>query len=54
MLELVPWNGDPLSGDNPNAPVRTLAFGATRRGLITYLILEKLERVDVLDVLWLD
>lgn len=54
VLELVPWNGDSLNSDNPDAPVRTLAFGATRRGLLTYLVLEELRRVDVLDVLWLD
>ncbi len=50
VLELVPWNGDPLHDDNPDAAVRTLPFG--RAGLVTYLILDDQRRVDVLNVLW--
>jgi hypothetical protein len=34
--------------------VRSLAFGPIRQGLVTYLIVERQRRVDVLDVLWLD
>jgi len=30
--------------------VRTLTFGSS--GMITYLIMEDMRRVDVLDVLW--
>ncbi len=50
VLELVPWNGDPLRDDNPNGAVRTLPLG--RAGLVTYLILDDLQRVDMLNVLW--
>lgn len=50
VLELVPWNGDPLHDDNPDGAVRTLPFG--RAGLVTYLILDDQRRVDVLNVLW--
>ena len=52
MLELTPWNGDPLHKDNPDGAVRTLPFG--RSGMITYLILDDLRRVDVLNVVWMD
>lgn len=52
-LEVAPWGGDPLNDDNPDAPVRTLAFGPAHQGMVTYLILDDQRRVDVLDVLWL-
>jgi hypothetical protein len=52
MLELTPWNGAPLHKDNPGAAVRTLPFG--RFGMIIYLILGDLQRVDVLNVVWMD
>jgi hypothetical protein len=32
--------------------VRTLPFGA--RGLVTYVVVEELERVDLLQVYWVD
>ncbi|MDQ3989066.1 MAG: hypothetical protein M3291_07695 [Actinomycetota bacterium] len=48
-LEVAPWGGDTLNDDNPDAPVRTLAFGPDRQGLVTYLILDEQRRVDVLD-----
>ena len=50
LLETVPWNGDPLHKDNPAGAVRTHAFG--HGGLVTYLILEDQQRVDVLIVQW--
>lgn len=50
LLEVHPWSGDPIHCGNPEGPVRILAFG--RSGMITYLIMEDLRRVDVLDVLW--
>ena len=45
--------GDSLNDDDPDAPVRTIAFGPDGQGLVTYLILDSQRRVDVLDVLWL-
>ncbi len=51
MLELTPWNGSPFNKDNPDGAVRTLPFG--RSGLVTYLIVDDLERVDVLNVVWM-
>jgi hypothetical protein len=36
--------------DNPDGPVRTLAFGDA--GLATILILDDLQRVDLLIVTW--
>lgn len=53
MLEVVPWNGHPLNDMVPDAPVRTVVFGATGQGLVTYLVLDDQRRVDVLDVVWL-
>ncbi|MGH3824923.1 MAG: hypothetical protein ACRDRA_19115 [Pseudonocardiaceae bacterium] len=47
VLELAPWGGESLNDDNPDAPVRSLVFGPTHQGLITY----RQRRVDVLDVL---
>jgi hypothetical protein len=52
VLELVPWNGQPIHDRNPDGSVRVLPFGAA--GLITYLILEDQRRVDVLDIVWAD
>ena len=37
----------------PRRRVRTLTFGPTGQGMITYLILEDQRRVDILDALWL-
>jgi hypothetical protein len=50
VLETVPWNGDPVHKDNPGGAVRGHAFG--RGGLVTYLILDDLRRVDMLTVQW--
>ena len=50
VLSLTPWNGDPLNYANPNAPLRSWAFG--RAGLLTYLILEGQQRVDLIRVVW--
>ena len=50
MLELTPWNGAPLHKDNPGGAVRTLPFG--RSGMITYLILDDLQRVDGRETSW--
>jgi hypothetical protein len=52
VLEVASWGGDSLNDDNPDAPVRSLTFGPAHEGLVTYLILERQHRVDVLDVLW--
>lgn len=51
VLELSPWSGRPVNPEmNPDGPVRVLTFGDG--GLVTYLILEELQRVDVLVVAW--
>lgn len=53
LLEVTPWSSDSINADNPDAGVRTRPFGADGQGLITFLILEELRRVDILDVLWI-
>jgi hypothetical protein len=53
VLELVPWNGAPYNVAKPKSLMRVLAF-AEGRGLVTYLVLDDQERVDVLAVTWLD
>lgn len=53
LLEVAPWSGDSVNDAYPDAPVRTLPFGPTGQGLITYLVLEDQRRVDILKVLWL-
>ena len=50
VLELVPWNGLPVNNANPDGPVRQLPFGDL--GMITYLILDDQQRVDLLIVTW--
>lgn len=51
VLELSPWSGRPVNPEmNTDGPVRVLTFGDG--GLVTYLILEELQRVDVLVVAW--
>lgn len=52
VLELVPWNGAPYNVAKPKSPMRVLSF-AEGRGLVTYLVLDDQERVDVLTVTWL-
>lgn len=49
-LQLTPWNAQAINPANPAGLVRTLAFGEA--GLITLLILEDQQRVDVLTVTW--
>jgi hypothetical protein len=53
LLELIPERGEPLNADNPGGGVYQLPFDAGR-GLITYLLLVDLDRVDVLLVTWID
>lgn len=50
FLQISPWNAPPINPDNPSGPVRTLTFGEA--GLATILILDDLERVDLLTVAW--
>ncbi|HEY0692947.1 MAG TPA: hypothetical protein VGD71_28370 [Kribbella sp.] len=50
VLELVPWNGEPINERNLDGNVRVLPFGAA--GLVANLILEDQRQVDVLDVIW--
>jgi hypothetical protein len=52
-LEVAPWGGDSLNDEKPDAAVRSIAFGPTRQGLLTYMILEGQRRVDLLDVVWM-
>jgi hypothetical protein len=47
----VPWNGRSVNPElNPDGPVRNLPFGAA--GMLTYLIVERDQRVDVLLITW--
>ena len=51
LPEISPWSGRPINPElNPDGPVRVVPFGAV--GLVTYLILENLLRVDGLRVTW--
>jgi len=51
VLGLVPERGQPINPANPTGGVYQLVFGEGR-GLITYLMLEDHQRVDVLLVAW--
>jgi len=52
VLELIPWSvGRSVNPErNPDSGVRNLPFGTT--GMITYLIVEHVRRVDILLVTW--
>lgn len=50
VLEVAPWSGDPLVDRNPDGAVRTMAFGAA--GLVTYVVVDHLDRVDLLQLHW--
>jgi len=50
LLEANPWAGDLYHRQNPDAPLRTIAFGGA--GMVRYLILDDQRRVDVLRVFW--
>lgn len=52
VLERTPWDGAPISDANPGGAVRQMVFGPRGNGLVTYLILEDQQRVDVLRVQW--
>jgi hypothetical protein len=51
-LEIAPWSGEPLIATRPDSALRTLTFGPSGLGMITFLILEDQRRVDILDVIW--
>jgi hypothetical protein len=51
VLQLTPWNGPSINSYNPDGAVRQWPIG---RGVVTHLILEDEQRVDIIDVLWLD
>jgi hypothetical protein len=52
VLELTPWNGTPLNKTNPDGAMQTMTFGPRGEGLITYLVVEDLQRVDVVSGCW--
>ncbi|MFC5108857.1 hypothetical protein [Kibdelosporangium philippinense] len=53
VLSLVPERGRPLNAENPTGGIYQATFG-NGRGLITYLLLADQDRVDVLQVTWID
>lgn len=52
FLEVSPWEGRSYNRRTPDVQMRTITFGTA--GLITYLILEDQQRVDILRVLWME
>ena len=52
VMKLVPWSGEPINRANPGGEVRQLVFGSEGRGMVTYLVLEDQQLVDVLEVQW--
>ena len=50
VLEVAPWSGEPFVDRNPGGAVRTMAFGTA--GLVTYVVVEHLGRVDLLQLHW--
>ncbi len=52
MLEVAPWNGDPLNKLKPDSPMRPCTFGPNDEGMTVYLILDDQRRVDLLTVVW--
>jgi len=52
VMKLVPWSGESINKVNPGGEVRQLVFGPGARGMVTYLVLEDQQLVDVLEVQW--
>lgn len=52
VLELLPWSGRPYNANNPEDAVRVVSFASD--GLITYLVLDDQQIVDILDVQWIE
>ncbi|ONI88955.1 hypothetical protein ALI144C_05460 [Actinosynnema sp. ALI-1.44] len=52
VLALVPERGSPHNTANPTGGLYQLVFG--NQGLIVYLLLADQDRVDVLQVTWID
>jgi plasmid stabilization system protein ParE len=52
VLALVPERGEPINAGNPSGGVYQMTFG-DGCGLITYLLLDDQNRVDVLVVTWI-
>jgi hypothetical protein len=50
VLEITPWSGPSLHSGNPEGAVRNLPFGST--GMLTYLVLEDRQEVQLLIVTW--
>ena len=51
VLQLVPLSGKPYQKSKPDGAMRTLPFGSS--GVVIYLVVEDLQRVDVLAVTWI-
>ncbi|WP_433259396.1 hypothetical protein ACQPYK_50115 (plasmid) [Streptosporangium sp. CA-135522] len=51
-LESAPWSFPSASTTNPDAPLRSAAFGDHKHGLVFFLILEDQRRVAIVKVLW--
>lgn len=49
VLQLTPWNGRSVQPANPGGAVR---LWAADRLLVTYLVLEDRQRVDIIDITW--
>lgn len=45
VIGLVPWNGKPINQRNPDGALHQLVFGPGGHGILTYLILEDLQRM---------
>ena len=52
VLAMVPWNGMPFVGANPDGSLRKLVFG-DGQGLVTYLVVEHRRQVDIVSITWL-
>lgn len=51
-LELDPLSGEPLNKGNPEGGLFTLTFGPNGEGIVYYLVIEHLRRLDVLAIRW--
>ena len=52
MLEVAPWNGPAYNSRKPDSPMRSVPFGPDSQGMVIYLIVDDLRRVDLLRVVW--
>ncbi|ASU83075.1 hypothetical protein CDO52_10035 [Nocardiopsis gilva YIM 90087] len=54
LLELQPWSGAPYNRARPDANIRVHSLGEESQCSVIYLIVDHLELVEILRIIWVD